>query len=168
MTHYETDGSCCCDPSGCCPSEFLFYGCDTCDHSITITLPSVFTDDCACWNGATTVVDQDYDPIDDRYYCTWGTSISVPIPGCPDGIKDIGASISCDEITCEWVLIVVIGTQGLFPCSEIDIEARVPQTTGCPPLGAWPITSWAWGTGVAGGCDPCAEIDLTGEDLILS
>lgn len=168
MPHYETDGSCCCDTTGCCPAEALTFGCNECQHTLTITLPSVFEDDCACWNGQTTEIEQDYDFLEDQYYCTWSTIASVPIPGCPLGIQDIGANIACDSATCEWVLTVFIGTQGLFPCSEIFIEARVPQTTGCPPLSNWPITSWTWGTGAAGGCDPCNETDLTGQVLGVS
>lgn len=171
MPHYETDGSCCCEPSGCCPTpDNLTYGCDECTHEYTITMPSVFDKECVCWDGFVMHATQDYDPLDDRYYCYWAIFDGNPVPGCPAGIEAIGGDIQCDQNTCEWVLTIFIGTQGLYPCTELLIEARMPQLTGCPPTGNWPITFWDWNSddGSRPECDPCTEIDLTGVTISVT
>lgn len=171
MAHYVTDGTCCCGPTGeCCPATGFTPGCSSCELIYNIGLPSVFSDDCSCWNGIDVPVDQGYDIVLDEYYCFWETYLSSPtIPGCPDGIKTMGGFIECDPNTCEWVATVTVGTQGLYPCTEILIEARISSIgTTCPPTGAWPIVSWTWSSGTDPSCSPCSEIDLTGEDLIIS
>lgn len=166
MPHYQTDGSCCCGGGDCCPATGSVVGCTGCADTYTFQLPSVFTDECACWNGESVFLEQATN-ISLEPYCIWDNFTTQTLP-CPEGIETIGGYMECDSVECEWVVQIFIGTQGLYPCSEIIIEARIANTDGCPPTGDWPITSWTWGSGSATGCSPCTEIDLSGEVVTVS